>query len=942
MHVVGTEGDRLQVEEERQGLGDVQLELVPKTLGLARPVNGLRRLARRPLVRQVASEIGHPAHRFGVLHAEDDPELVVAMDEARPVHAGFQPDLVEQLVVVGDLVLGLEREGALLDDHQRPGQVLVFQLGVNRVGRIFHPRVDVLGKQVDVRLGGPLGEFADHFVDPAQRRPVQRFREVHVPARVDAQKAAEPRQVNVDRILVPCKLRDGRGVDLGGTGEFCSGSIVLVLEGLHARLAVRGDQLLVVFKISPVAQERPAEGDHLPGIRVLVDSLVDHFNCGLVSVADHIERFLLVASRARGFLHVHGSPPGGETFGHLADHVEKRVLIHFSHRSKNPLKVAPAVDLGLVVADVERVDDQLGVSGADTVLAEQVHHRGQVVDVLLHHDRRDHDPRVGRQAVLLADRLGHVRIVPAGPLFQVRFGQRDAGVEVAPGKLDDQLDRLVVPIAHQDGLGKTDVDLLPTGGRKRLGPGAVGRRLQQIGGGHVRVSALMIGGGRLLGRPVFERVLRLADPPVGQHQRHLVPRRLGEIGHLAHAFEQAFLGLEVVRPELDVLVVDLRLRAFAERGGQSQYGLGVLPGQREDPRPGGRRRRPTQQVGQGVDGLLLLRRVGPRIVEHRNVLPPEIGHLSLLELVQVFLRGQKLHDLLADLEILEPAGLVERGEVRAGQVVEVGVEEDSAGHQAPLGVAPQSTCALLQRPLQPQLLILRHGDAKHQAELPDLLGGHLARAGVGQAQEIVECEDRHVAPRQVGEHLVVDVRVQRLGQPLQRLADFVPATLVEGADEPVLRVDLVFVGLGVARQVVEHSRRVTIKRPAGQRAVLLVEHGRIVLVRFGGTRRRQRRQQQQGQKQKERERESLSHRLLIVGGLGVFLTFALCGYDPSISTSENSTWISRSSSVSSGTIGWTGSGANSSAAAAADPPPPPPPGCGSVGGSCICKTVSRF
>ena len=177
LHVARAEGHRLDVEEQRKCLADVQLQVVAAAFHVAHPADGHRRLRPLPgrvgyrrLVDQVLAEIGHAAHGLGMVYAEEDAELLVALDRAGAVHPRLQANLVEQLIVIAHLAVGLERKRTVAGDHQRAGQVAVLQVLVQRLLLVLHSGVDVPGELVDVDLRRVTGQGADHLADLAEAR----------------------------------------------------------------------------------------------------------------------------------------------------------------------------------------------------------------------------------------------------------------------------------------------------------------------------------------------------------------------------------------------------------------------------------------------------------------------------------------------------------------------------------------------------------------------------------------------------------------------------------------------------------------------------------------------------------------------------------------------------------------------------------------------------
>ena len=329
-----------------------------------------------------------------MVNAKDDAEFVIAMNRVWSVDARFQTDLVQQLVVVGHLVVGLERKGTALGDDQRSGQVFVFEFFVQRVIGVLQPRIDVPGKHVDVGLARAVWQTPEHFVNTVQRPAVQGFGQIQAAVCADPEKTVKPGQVGLDRILASVEVGNLFRVDFRASGKVLFSQAVFLAERLHSVRGVVAYQLLVVFKVAPVAQQRAGQRQRAPGIRMVPAALVDHLDGRLIPGTNHVQRFLLAAARARRLLDLHFSPSRREAFGHHGDHAREDVFVHLIDRAEHLLNMAPSINVRMAVADVERFDDQFSVARMDLLLAKNVHHLRQAGDVLFHHDGRHHNSGV--------------------------------------------------------------------------------------------------------------------------------------------------------------------------------------------------------------------------------------------------------------------------------------------------------------------------------------------------------------------------------------------------------------------------------------------------------------------------------------------------------------------------------------------------------------------
>jgi len=173
------------------------------------------------------------------------------------------------------------------------------------------------------------------------------------------------------------------------------------------------------------------EGQRAGTVGAAGQPLVDHPQGLGVAGGDHLVGLDIRAARQADLLRLGLAPAVGEVGLHALGDEEEDLLAQLRDRPEDLLEVRLAVGLGVAVGEVEGRHDAVVVARGDAGLAEEAHHAGEAVDVALHHHRSHGDAGLLRQAVLLAELLGELRVVRLGPGGDEVLGEGDGGLGVA-------------------------------------------------------------------------------------------------------------------------------------------------------------------------------------------------------------------------------------------------------------------------------------------------------------------------------------------------------------------------------------------------------------------------------------------------------------------------------------------------------------------------------
>ena len=236
LHFRCGEGDALDVEERRERFGDVEFQFIARALCGTHLFHKRRWLlllfyeSGGGVVGQVLAEVRSAAHGLGVDDADNDAEVLITTDSVRTIDTGLQPHFAEQFVEISHLFLRAEREGVVLGDDERAGEVAVFQILVQRVFFIGETVVHDLGKQADVRLRCLAGQGDEMLANASQSGAIHGFAEIDQTVRADAEQAIEPAEVGIDVVVI---RREG-----GDLFAIRDGSAIEVVLGLQVLLLV--------------------------------------------------------------------------------------------------------------------------------------------------------------------------------------------------------------------------------------------------------------------------------------------------------------------------------------------------------------------------------------------------------------------------------------------------------------------------------------------------------------------------------------------------------------------------------------------------------------------------------------------------------------------------------------------------------------------------------